>query len=362
MSEAVQKPTKVSRDGVILIKSFEGFRPRAVSRADGRWVIGYGHTASARVGAAVSESDAELLLQYDLIPVVQAIRDSVTAPLNQHQFDALASFAFSVGVERFRVSDVLVLVNAGRMSEAATAMTGWHDEAEAHQPPRRRSAERALFTAPEGPVSLAHLLTRPLAPFPALPAEAAGEPLAEDVAPFPLPGPLPGDEFGAQAPHDFGSGGPLTATEPNRAAPVSLDAGAVLALTEAASPALVLAPANDAIVPASEPDAANRVVWDGDQAAVAADAAPSPTDTPAPTGSAPARRGKAPAPGSAWPFIILGAMGMVAFGAAAAAFRRAVQPGSGDTGLVGIALALIAVACVVTAAYNLYQRWGRPGR
>src|SRR3990167_7289637 len=114
------KPTKISREGVILIKSFECFRPRAVQRADGRWTIGYGHTRSAREGLSVSESDAELLLQYDLIPVVRAI-GSVQAPLNQHQFDALASFAFSVGVDRFTTSDVLARLNAGAPDEAAEA-------------------------------------------------------------------------------------------------------------------------------------------------------------------------------------------------------------------------------------------------
>ena len=106
------KPTKISREGVILIKSFEGFRPRAIQRADGRWTIGYGHIKSAREGLTVSESDAELLLQYDLIPVAEAVR-TIQAPLNQHQFDALSSFAFSVGVDRFKTSNVLARLNAG---------------------------------------------------------------------------------------------------------------------------------------------------------------------------------------------------------------------------------------------------------
>ena len=39
---------KVSREGIVLIKSFEGFRPQAVARPEGGGVIGYGHTASAR--------------------------------------------------------------------------------------------------------------------------------------------------------------------------------------------------------------------------------------------------------------------------------------------------------------------------
>ncbi|WP_191554122.1 lysozyme [Brevundimonas aurantiaca] len=121
------KPTKISREGVILIKSFEGFRPRAIQRDDGRWMIGYGHTASAREGLTVSEVDAELLLQYDLLPVVKAI-DEVQAPLNQHQYDALASFVFSIGVDRFRSSEVLRRLNAGETQAAAEALAAWIDD------------------------------------------------------------------------------------------------------------------------------------------------------------------------------------------------------------------------------------------
>src|SRR5690606_32649520 len=91
VSEPVMKRLKVSREGIVLIKSFEGFRPRAIRRDDGRWVIGYGHTLSAREGASVSEADAELLLQYDLLPVAQAVNATVGETVNQHQFDALAS-------------------------------------------------------------------------------------------------------------------------------------------------------------------------------------------------------------------------------------------------------------------------------
>jgi hypothetical protein len=63
-----------------------------------------------------------------------------------------------------------------------------------------------------------------------------------------------------------------------------------------------------------------------------------------------------------FPHLILGALGMVALGAAGAAFRRAAHPGGGDTGLIGAALGVIAVACIAVAGWNLYQRWGRPGR
>jgi len=165
VSAAPSQRLKVSREGLLLIKSFEGFRPRTVRRRDGAPVIGYGHTKSARPGATITEAEAELLLQYDLLPVVDAINSRVSIPLNQHQFDALASFIFSVGVQRFEGSDVLEQLNAGAPARAAEALSGWPDRV---QPPvdapyRRRSAERALFdAAPDRPAPLDLLLTAPV--------------------------------------------------------------------------------------------------------------------------------------------------------------------------------------------------------
>ena len=164
VSAAPSQRLKVSREGLLLIKSFEGFRPRTVRRRDGVPVIGYGHVKSARPGATISEAEAELLLQYDLLPIVEAINSRVTIPLNQHQFDALASFIFSVGIQRFEGSDVLEQLNAGAPARAAEALSGWPDRVQpaVDAPYRRRSAERALFdAAPDRPAPL-DLLTAPV--------------------------------------------------------------------------------------------------------------------------------------------------------------------------------------------------------
>lgn len=165
VSAALPQRLKVSREGLLLIKSFEGFRPRTVRRRDGTPVIGYGHVKSARPGATISEAEAELLLQYDLLPVVETINSRVSIPLNQHQFDALASFIFSVGVQRFEGSDVLEQLNAGAPARAAEALSGWPDRVQPaiDAPYRRRSAERALFdAAPDRPAPLDLLLTAPV--------------------------------------------------------------------------------------------------------------------------------------------------------------------------------------------------------
>lgn len=167
MSNTPPHPARPSPEGLLLIKSFAGFRPQAVRRRDGVLIIGYGHSKTARPGVTITEADAELLLLYDLIPVIEAIHTHVKQPLNQPQFDALTSFILSIGIERFTRSDVLDHLNLGQTAEAARALSGWPDKVPPpiDAPYRRRSAERALFeSAQDQPPGLGDLLIAPVTP------------------------------------------------------------------------------------------------------------------------------------------------------------------------------------------------------
>lgn len=147
----MQPRLKMSREGLELLKSFEGLRLTAARLPDGRWTMGHGHTQYAREGATITEADAEALLLYDLIPVVAAVNEAVTIEVSQNQFDALVCFAFNVGIESFRQSEVLTRVNQERMTEAALAMAIWRAGAFDGRRivldalVRRRSAEEALL-------------------------------------------------------------------------------------------------------------------------------------------------------------------------------------------------------------------------
>jgi lysozyme len=148
---------QVSRAAIELIKRFEGFREKAARLPDGRWMLGHGHTLTARDGAWVSERDAEALLMYDLIGVAEAVNEQVFTPLNQNQFDALCAFAFNIGVPAFKSSAVLVLINEGQLLQAACAMELWRkvdfegERIVVDALVRRRAAEKALFlTPPDG--------------------------------------------------------------------------------------------------------------------------------------------------------------------------------------------------------------------
>lgn len=179
---------KVTRAGIQLIAAFEGLRRRAARLPDGRWTIGYGHTLSAREGAEVSQEDAEALLHFDLLPIAEAVNSLVFTPLTQNQFEALVAFAYNVGVDQFRASEVLKRVNEGRLTEAACALDLWR-KADLNGDPvildaliRRRAAEKALFlTPPDGFVPTPSPLVRPAVDTDLAPALPQSRPAEIDV-------------------------------------------------------------------------------------------------------------------------------------------------------------------------------------
>jgi lysozyme len=141
------KSTRAARD---LIKAHEPFLAEAERRGK-RWTVGYGHTASAKEGVTLKPEDAELLLIYDVMRAEQTIDANVGAEMAAPMRDALVSFALSVGLRAFKVSDVARLARAGRHRDAAAAIETW---VRADQDGRlvvsdrlvtRRAAEKALY-------------------------------------------------------------------------------------------------------------------------------------------------------------------------------------------------------------------------
>lgn len=118
--------SKISQDGIDLIKRFEGLELEAYQDIAGVWTIGYGHTETARPGMRVTEDEAEELLRRDLKVFERAVNSLVKVDLRQHEFDALVSLAFNIGGGALRRSTALRRLNAGDRYGAAEAMTWWN--------------------------------------------------------------------------------------------------------------------------------------------------------------------------------------------------------------------------------------------
>ncbi|EIO3283230.1 lysozyme [Salmonella enterica] len=145
---------KISDSGLAALKREEGCRLTAYPDSRGAWTIGTGHTGrvdgvAVHKGMTISQDTADRLLRDDLSWVAHCIAERVTVPLNQNQYDALASLIFNIGANAFIGSSVRRYLNAGNYTAAADAFLKW---SRSGSNPTilapRRGRERAMFLSP----------------------------------------------------------------------------------------------------------------------------------------------------------------------------------------------------------------------
>ena len=147
-------PLAVSPAGLALIERFEGFVADWYLDPVGVRTIGFGWTGPLPEGTAppLSRADARWLLHETIGAYADAVREAVTVPLSQSQFDALVSFTYNLGPGALRRSTLLRRINAGDPA-AAKEFDRWVFASGRRLPGlvRRRAAERALFEAATPP-------------------------------------------------------------------------------------------------------------------------------------------------------------------------------------------------------------------
>lgn len=134
--------------GRSVIEFCEDFRDTAYPDQRGVLTIGYGHTGSDVIeGLTCNQDQADQWLRIDTVHAAVAVGQEVKVGLTQHQFDALVSFTFNVGVGAFSSSTLLKLLNIGQPLPAADEFLKW-DRVNGQENAglaRRRRLERALF-------------------------------------------------------------------------------------------------------------------------------------------------------------------------------------------------------------------------
>ena len=160
---------KLSREGIEMIKSFEGLRLLAyddlqpnikitdISQVKGVLTIGYGHTGNVTVGQVITEEQAEQLLIQDLQSKMNYVKKYVNFTLNDNQFSALVSFCYNCGQNNLRnlvrnrtipqIADAILLYNKAKDNKTGkyVVLKGLV---------RRREAERKLFLTPTTEVAI----------------------------------------------------------------------------------------------------------------------------------------------------------------------------------------------------------------
>ncbi len=125
----------ISAAGVDFIKQFEGFEPRPKEDPAGHCSVGYGtllHGGACNGGASeapyingISKEDATNLLAQEVTQKEAAIHTAAIRPLNQNQFDALASFVYNVGSGAFQRSTLAKLLAKGDYDGIPAELRKW---------------------------------------------------------------------------------------------------------------------------------------------------------------------------------------------------------------------------------------------
>lgn len=114
----------------------------------GVWTIGYGDTDNVQPGMVITQAEAEQRLRNRLARDFEpSVRQALTQPAAQYQFDAMVCLAYNIGATAFANSTLVRLFNAGDIQLAADQFPRW-DKAGGESVKglrRRRAAERALY-------------------------------------------------------------------------------------------------------------------------------------------------------------------------------------------------------------------------
>lgn len=142
---------QITKQGIDLIKRFEGFEPEIYLDAAGLPTIGYGHLL--RPGEAemfadgISEAAGEALLIKDVGIAERAVLRLIKVPLTDGQFDALVSFTFNLGSGALQRSTMRRKVNREEHEEVPAEFMRWvwAGGRKLRGLVRRREAEAGLY-------------------------------------------------------------------------------------------------------------------------------------------------------------------------------------------------------------------------
>ena len=134
---------KISEQGIKLLIDREAKRNAVYLDSVGVPTVGVGHTGpDVHMGDVWSDERIMATFRADLERFEKAVNDAVHVELEQHQFDALVSFAFNVGIGAFSSSTLVKRINAKDFDDAEAQFDRWHIPPEITS---RRNGEKAQF-------------------------------------------------------------------------------------------------------------------------------------------------------------------------------------------------------------------------
>lgn len=125
-TQAAVAVLSISATGLSYIQGAEGLSYGVYLDPVGLPTVCYGHyDQRLKVGTRFSETECLTFLREDLSAAEKAVKELVTVPLSQGQYDALVSFVYNVGTDAFRRSALRRKLNQGDYEGAAQEFPKW---------------------------------------------------------------------------------------------------------------------------------------------------------------------------------------------------------------------------------------------
>ncbi len=153
---------EITPKGIAILRELEGVSNRAYKDAVGYLTIGVGHMLTRdelysgkiyvdgralRWAHGLTDQDVDALLKKDLYIFEQVVSIYTKVALTNHQFDALVSFSFNIGMSAFMNSTLLRRLNEGRYEDVPAQLRRWNKAGgvELKGLKRRREIEIAMW-------------------------------------------------------------------------------------------------------------------------------------------------------------------------------------------------------------------------
>lgn len=102
---------RMTPEGFQNLKKYEGCHLTAYRDPSGIYTIGYGQTAGVKYGMQITQEEADAWLDMYVVRLEQALSNVIEVELKPHQWDAIVSFVYNIGLGNFKKSHLLAKIN-----------------------------------------------------------------------------------------------------------------------------------------------------------------------------------------------------------------------------------------------------------
>jgi lysozyme len=126
LNRATPTSLKLSAVALVALALYEGYTNNAIQPLPGdKWTYGFGTTENVKKGDTITPPKALERKLNDITKFESALKQCVTVPLHQYEYDAYISLSYNIGSNAFCGSTLVAFLNKEMYNEACDQILRW---------------------------------------------------------------------------------------------------------------------------------------------------------------------------------------------------------------------------------------------